>query len=77
LTGVSKFSKLNLFSGLNNLEDIKIDDRYTTITSFTHADLQREFSDYTEEVDLEKVKKCYNGYSYFGDPIYNPFVDIN
>jgi len=73
LTGVSKFSKMNLFSGLNNLEDITIDDRYATITGYTHADLKREFYDYTEGVDLENVKKWYNGYSYFGDTIYNPF----
>jgi len=73
LTGVSKFSKLNLFSGLNNLEDITIDDRFATITGYTHDDLKEKFSDYTGDVDLEKVKKWYNGYNYFGEPIYNPF----
>jgi len=73
LTGVSKFSKLNLFSGLNNLEDITIDDRYATITGYTHDDLKEKFSDYTDGVDLEKVKKWYNGYNYFGEPVYNPF----
>jgi hypothetical protein len=73
LTGVSKFSKMNLFSGLNNLEDITIDDRYATITGYTHNDLKENFSDYTDGVDLEKVKKWYNGYNYFGEPIYNPF----
>jgi len=73
LTGVSKFSKLNLFSGLNNLEDITIDDRYATITGYTHDDLKENFSDYTDGVDLEKVKKWYNGYNYFGEPVYNPF----
>ena len=73
LTGVSKFSKLNLFSGLNNLEDITIDDRFATITGYTHDDLKKKFSDYTDGVDLEKVKKWYNGYNYFGEPIYNPF----
>jgi hypothetical protein len=73
LTGVSKFSKLNLFSGLNNLEDITIDDRFATITGYTHDDLKENFSDYTDGVDLEKVKKWYNGYNYFGKPIYNPF----
>jgi len=73
LTGVSKFSKLNLFSGLNNLEDITIDDRFATITGYTHDDLKEKFSDYTDGVDLEKVKKWYNGYNYFGEPVYNPF----
>jgi len=73
LTGVSKFSKMNLFSGLNNLEDITIDDRFATITGYTHDDLKENFSDYIDGVDLEKVKKWYNGYNYFGEPIYNPF----
>lgn len=73
LTGVSKFSKLSLFSGLNNLEDITIDIRYATITGFTHDDLKQYFYDYTGGVDLEKVRKWYNGYNYFGDSVYNPF----
>jgi len=73
LTGVSKFSKMNLFSGLNNLDDITIDSLYATITGYTHIDLQETFSDYLEDVDLELVKKWYNGYNYFGEPIYNPF----
>jgi len=73
LTGVSKFSKLNLFSGLNNLEDITIDNSYATITGYTHEDIKQDFVDYIDGVDLEKVKKWYNGYNYFGAPIYNPF----
>ena len=73
LTGVSKFSRLNLFSGLNNLEDITIDDQYATITGYTHDDIKHSFADYIEGIDLEKVRKWYNGYNYFGVPIYNPF----
>ena len=73
LTGVSTFSTQNLFSGLNNLQDITVHYKYANITGFTHADLKRYFSDYTEGVDLEKVKKWYNGYNYFGEPFYNPY----
>ncbi|MBK8805215.1 MAG: ATP-binding protein [Bacteroidales bacterium] len=73
LTGVSKFSKLNLFSGLNNLNDITIDTDYSTITGYTHDDIINEFSEYTHNVDLEEVRCWYNGYNYFGEPIYNPF----
>lgn len=73
LTGVSKFSKLNLFSGLNNIEDITLKKEFATITGYTHGDLQREFADYLEGVDLNEVKLWYNGYNYFGEPIYNPF----
>jgi hypothetical protein len=73
LTGVSKFSKLNLFSGLNNIEDITIKEEYATITGYTHADLIQTFTEYLEGVDLEEVRRWYNGYNYFGEPIYNPF----
>jgi hypothetical protein len=73
LTGVSKFSKLNLFSGLNNIEDITIKEEYATITGYTHNDLLQTFPEYLEGVDLDEVKRWYNGYNYFGEPIYNPF----
>jgi len=73
MTGVSKFSKLNLFSGLNNIQDITLNEKYATITGYTHNDLKESFTDYLEGIDLEKVKQWYNGYNYFGEPIYNPF----
>lgn len=73
MTGVSKFSKLNLFSGLNNIQDITIDENYATITGYTHNDLKKSFHPYFEGVDLDEVKKWYNGYNYFGEPVYNPF----
>ncbi len=73
ITGVSKFSKINLFSGLNNLEDITIDPEYGTITGYTHDDLINVFKDRLNGVDVEMVKRWYNGYNYFGDDIYNPF----
>ena len=50
ITGVSKFSKLNLFSGLNNLEDITIDPNYATITGYSHQDLVDNFSEYLEKI---------------------------
>ena len=73
ITGVSKFSKLNLFSGLNNLEDITINPEYAEICGYTHRDLEIVFKDRLEGVDLEMVKKWYNGYNYFGEKLYNPF----
>ncbi|WP_025209155.1 ATP-binding protein [Hippea sp. KM1] len=73
ITGVSKFSKLNLFSGLNNLEDITIDENYAEICGYTHDDLLTVFKDRIEGIDLELVKRWYNGYNYFGKPLYNPF----
>ena len=73
ITGVSKFAKMNLFSGLNNLEDITIDERYATICGYTHAEVEENFGDYLAGVDTEKLKEWYNGYNYFGEPVYNPF----
>ncbi len=73
ITGVSKFSKLNLFSGLNNIEDITVDENYSEICGYTHDDLLTVFKDRIENANLELVKKWYNGYSYLGKPLYNPF----
>ncbi len=73
ITGVSKFSKMSLFSGLNNLNDITLDKKYATICGYTHNDLLTVFEGYLRGVDMEEVKKWYNGYSYLGDKVYNPF----
>jgi hypothetical protein len=73
ITGVSKFSKVNLFSGLNNLEDITIDKHYATICGYTHHDLQTVFKEHLKGVDMQSVKEWYNGYHYLGEKVYNPF----
>ena len=73
ITGVSKFSKMNLFTGLNNLNDITLDEKYATICGYTHNDLLTVFEEHLRGVDMEKVKKWYNGYNYLGDKVYNPF----
>ena len=44
LTGVSKFSKVSLFSGLNNLQDITLDPRYSALCGYTDADLDTVFA---------------------------------
>ncbi|GIV43453.1 MAG: hypothetical protein KatS3mg035_0576 [Bacteroidia bacterium] len=75
LTGVSKFSKTSLFSGLNNLEDITLSKKYANICGYTHDDLLHYFQDYLQNVDLEEVKRWYNGYCWdIQTPkVYNPF----
>lgn len=73
LTGVSKFSKVSLFSGLNNLEDITLDERFATICGYTQVELERAFADWLEGVDLAEVRQWYNGYNFLGEPVYNPF----
>ena len=73
ITGVSKFSKVSLFSGLNNLKDITLHPAYATICGYTQEEFERVFADRLEGVDLERVRLWYNGYSWLGDPVYNPF----
>ena len=64
---------MNLFSGLNNLEDITIDKKYAEICGYTHKDLKSIFKERLKGVNLELVKRWYNGYYYFGEKVYNPF----
>jgi hypothetical protein len=73
ITGVSKFAKMTLFSGLNNLNDITIDPDYGTICGYTHPEVEQTFARHLQGVDLTKLKEWYNGYNYFGEPVYNPF----
>ena len=74
LTGVSKFSKVSLFSGLNNLLDITLDPRYSTICGYTEADLDRVFAPELPGLDRDEIGTWYNGYNWLGDEkVYNPF----
>jgi len=73
LTGISKFSKANIFSGLNNLEDISLTPKYGNICGYTQNDIETTFMPYLKDVDLDRVKRWYNGYNFLGDSVYNPF----
>ena len=74
LTGVSKFSKVSLFSGLNNLTDITLDPRYSAICGYTDADLDTVFAPELPGLDRDEIRTWYNGYSWRGaDRVYNPF----
>ena len=74
LTGVSKFSKVSLFSELNNLDDITLDPDYATICGYTEADLDAVFAQELEGLDRARVREWYNGYNWRGDErVYNPF----
>jgi len=73
LTGVSKFVKTGIFSGLNNLNDITLDRTYSAICGYTECDLDLVFKEYIHEYDQEKVREWYNGYSWTGERVYNPF----
>ena len=74
ITGVSKFSKVSLFSGLNNLEDITLDPRYSSICGYTETDLDKVFAPELPGLDREEIRRWYNGYSWLGEErVYNPF----
>ncbi|GAB1386017.1 ATP-binding protein [Melaminivora sp.] len=73
LTGVSKFSKVSLFSGLNNLQDITIDPRYSDICGYTDADVDSVFAPELPGLDREQIRAWYNGYHWCGTSVYNPF----
>ncbi|MCK9476383.1 MAG: ATP-binding protein [Candidatus Muirbacterium halophilum] len=73
LTGVSKFSKVSLFSGLNNLNDITLDKNYSTICGYTQDELEENFRVHLKGQDLQKIKEWYDGYKWLGESVYNPY----
>lgn len=84
ITGVSKFSKVSIFSELNNLTDITFHWRYLTLTGITQKELEENFSEEIKELAnannwstkelLEKIRRWYNGYSWNGKTfLYNPY----
>ena len=71
---MSKFSKVNLFSGLNNLIDITLDPRYSAICGYTEADLDAVFAPELPGLNRDEIRDWYDGYSWRGDErVYNPF----
>ena len=88
LTGVSKFSKLSIFSALNHLSDISLSADYATLLGYTQSELESYFVDYmpkaVEKTGLDRkellleIKNRYNGYSWDGQTrVYNPFSVLN
>jgi hypothetical protein len=73
LTGVSKFSKVSIFSGLNNLNDITLDAPYSAICGYTDEDIDTVFAPELDGLDREEIRRWYNGYNWTGESVYNPF----
>ena len=74
LTGVSKFSKVSLFSGLNNLTDITLEARYSAICGYTEGDLDDVFAAELPGLDRARIREWYNGYAWLGEEkVYNPY----
>ena len=72
-TGVTKFSKVSLFSGLNNLIDISLEPEYSAVCGYTEADLDTVFCQELAGLDREQIRDWYNGYRWLGEEVYNPF----
>jgi hypothetical protein len=88
ITGVSKFSKVSVFSDLNNLIDITLFEKFSTLLGYTQADMDRYFPPYMEQMAEKRgmsqgylaasVRKWYNGYSWDGENfVYNPYSILN
>ena len=88
VTGVSKFSKVGVFSGLNNLKDISFAKKYSDIVGYTQKELEDNFFDWikiaSEELSMSedelliKIKRNYDGFSFDGKTrVYNPFSILN
>ncbi len=73
VSGVSKFAKVSLFSGLNQLKDISLDKRYANICGYTQNELENYFKEYLEGVNLQEIREWYNGYNFLNENVYNPF----
>ena len=73
LTGVSKFSKVSLFSGLNNLRDITLEARWSALCGYTDADIDTVFAPELPGLDRAQIRRWYNGYNWGGTSVYNPF----
>lgn len=89
LTGVTKFGKVSVFSDLNNLNDISMDDRYINICGITDRELHEYFDNdvallgerngLTKEECYTKLKEQYDGYHFDckTEGLYNPFSILN
>ena len=74
MTGVTKFSKVSLFSGVNQLIDITIDEEFSSICGYTDMDLREHFSEHLSGSNPEEVRNWYNGYNWTGsESVYNPY----
>ena len=87
LTGVSRFSKVSIFSDLNNLQDITVNRLGYTLVGCTEIELHHYFKEFitfisqetnqTEEETKKEIRDWYNGYSFGGEKLYNPFSILN
>ncbi len=84
LTGVSKFSKVSIFSDLNNLTDLTMNRSAATLLGYTQDELEKNFPDHIDTLahalgmsragTLAELRDWYNGYRFHpgAETMYNP-----
>jgi len=88
ITGVSKFSRVSIFSDLNNLRDITLSRQFAVLVGYTETELMHYFAPYLAQLADEAgmsekqlandIKHWYKGYSWDGENfVYNPFSILN
>jgi hypothetical protein len=88
ITGISKFAKVSVFSDLNHLQDMSINDNFAAVVGYTQEEVETYFEDhiqrtqeklnFTRENLLEQMKIWYNGFSWDGaTSVYNSFGLLN
>ena len=89
VTGISRFSKVSLFSKANNLTDLTMNAQYAAIAGYTEAELQSAFAEHMQAIAQEQgttpaevlatIKHWYNGYRFTEEEsyVYNPFSTLN
>jgi hypothetical protein len=78
ITGVSKFARTSIFSDLNHLRELSLNPHFSSICGISQAELDFYFKEELALLDVEKIKKWYNGYNWGGKiTVYNPFSLLN
>ncbi|MDR1713751.1 MAG: ATP-binding protein [Coriobacteriales bacterium] len=78
LTGVSKYTKLSLFSKLNNLKDITLRQPFANICGITAEEFDELFGADVDAAERERIFQWYDGFSWDGETrLFNPFSLLN
>jgi len=89
ITGISKFSKVGVFSDLNNLRDLSMRDEFATAFGLTESEIRLNLAEYItllakkeglgEDELMDKIRQWYNGFCFSpeGENVYNPFSTLN
>lgn len=88
ITGISKFSKVGIFSDLNNLSDLTMSNEFSTAFGLTESEIRKNLAEHitlfaqhqglTEDELIDKIRFWYNGFRFtpYGENVYNPYSTI-